>query len=156
MKYSTPRPWVSLQKPVDNLKKCLRLLFGSLKPTSRPLGPLLRSVGQFVSINLCWTKRCLSSKIRRSGSMPPLGGWFRSPDRQAGAQFRQETIEAEVFRLTGRLSSGRTSSQRGQAALTKDTDPSRCQPIRPPFDVGVAVATGDSRLPRVTPCRQAV
>jgi hypothetical protein len=34
--------------------------------------------------------------------------------------------------------------------------PSRYQPIRPPVDIGVVVATGDSSLIRGTPCRQPV
>jgi hypothetical protein len=43
-----------------------------------------------------------------------------------------------------------------RAVLAENSHPSRCQPIRPLCNIGVAVATGDSSLIRGTPCRQAV
>jgi hypothetical protein len=45
------------------------------------------------------------------------------------------------------------SSLRRHPVLAENTHPSRYQPIRPLFDIGVAVATGDSSLIRGTPCR---
>ena len=85
--------------------------------------------------------------------------WATGYERLIGKRkhsFGQETIQAGVSRLNRRLSSGRTSGQRGRAVLAKDADPSRYQPIRPLCDIGVAVATGDSSLLRGTLCRQTV
>ena len=43
-----------------------------------------------------------------------------------------------------------------RAVLAERAHRARYQPIRPPVDIGVVVATGDSSLIRGTPCRQAV